>query len=666
MSKPLPAATTASFDVFDTLLTRLVGRPEDVFVLVGQHLERDGLITMRPAEFAQLRQSAERAAREHALGRECRLDEIYAELGWRAGWDNAQLTGAIAKELSVEREVSTLVPAGKRALDACVAAGMAPVFVSDTYLSREFVCQLLRGAGIPAAVEQCFVSCEHRASKRTGALFIEVMKYLGVAAEQLVHYGNSQPIDIAGAARAGIRAHHLDEANLTRYEREAAQVEGEMGRPAWWAGAMRSGRLESATSADGQGLLRLAAGVTAPVLTAYVKWVLRRAKEQGLRRLYFVSRDGQILHRIATELERHWEVGVELRYLHGGRLAWGIAGTPDEHLLDWVFTPSSSLSVENLFRRVQSAPEEFEGALSAAALSRTTWRTPLRADALAMCRDALLAAGFADRALAQARLARHLVRRYLLQEGILPNPSEMGLVDIGWRGTLANAFCNLLAEDSREVSPGATFFFGSLADAATSKRARVHGYLFDQSAGRGYVAAGRRAALMAEAFCAADHGSVLGYEDRGNVITPVLSAKEDAVAVRWGVRSVHDAAARVARAVAQRERVGDEHDDRELVRALLDLAWMSPSADDARSWGAYPLADDPAGDAVLTFASPYGWRHVWQQVRFGAADLPHPCAWPAASELCSTPAVRTGLAAARRVRPWLVAAKAAVGARRQR
>ena len=54
----------ASFDVFDTVLTRAPGSPEAAFLALGRRLSRAGVVAVMPAEFAH---AAERRAQQHDL-----------------------------------------------------------------------------------------------------------------------------------------------------------------------------------------------------------------------------------------------------------------------------------------------------------------------------------------------------------------------------------------------------------------------------------------------------------------------------------------------------------------------------------------------------------------------------------------------------------------------
>ena len=54
-----------SFDVFDTVLTRIVGLPVSVFVVLGKKLTDKSMLSVSPVEFARQRVEAEARARHN-------------------------------------------------------------------------------------------------------------------------------------------------------------------------------------------------------------------------------------------------------------------------------------------------------------------------------------------------------------------------------------------------------------------------------------------------------------------------------------------------------------------------------------------------------------------------------------------------------------------------
>ena len=66
---------------------------------------------------------------------------------------------------------------------------------------------------------------------------------------------------------------------------------------------------------------------SAPVILAralgdFTQWALGRALAAGVRRLYFLSRDGWYPFRLGEALCRSWDLPIECRYLYGSRRAW--------------------------------------------------------------------------------------------------------------------------------------------------------------------------------------------------------------------------------------------------------------------------------------------------------------------------------------------------------
>ncbi len=63
-----PDAVPICFDIFDTLLTRVVAKPEDLFLLLGRRLCESGLIACAPEVFARQRTYAEERANLYTDG----------------------------------------------------------------------------------------------------------------------------------------------------------------------------------------------------------------------------------------------------------------------------------------------------------------------------------------------------------------------------------------------------------------------------------------------------------------------------------------------------------------------------------------------------------------------------------------------------------------------
>src|SRR6266404_8380210 len=103
----------ASFDVFDTVLTRSVGTPASMFLLLGRRLSRRGVITCSAEAFARARVNAQKLARLHQSSGEITLIDIYRQLGVALGLDARQQAQLADEEQRLEAELIRSVPAAQ-------------------------------------------------------------------------------------------------------------------------------------------------------------------------------------------------------------------------------------------------------------------------------------------------------------------------------------------------------------------------------------------------------------------------------------------------------------------------------------------------------------------------------------------------------------------------
>ena len=59
--------------------------------------------------------------------------------------------------------------------------------------------------------------------------------------------------------------------------------------------------------------------IFAPLMTAFTVWVLKEAEARGIKRLYFLSRDGYLPYRTAIRLVKSCKLDIECRYLYCSR-----------------------------------------------------------------------------------------------------------------------------------------------------------------------------------------------------------------------------------------------------------------------------------------------------------------------------------------------------------
>lgn len=648
-------AEIACFDVFDTVLTRAVGQPRSVFVLLGQRLTRTGAISCSPEVFARLRMQAEIIARTHAPAGEVRLEEIYRELAAILPGEHASPNALAEAECEIERTLVRPVPSTARRIAAERAAGKRIVFASDMYHSPTFVRQLLLSAGVLQEGDGVFVSGYAGASKASGKLFHFIAADYGVPLSALSHYGDHPQSDVAVPKALGVRAQRAGDCDPSRYETILERhTFSTGGLAALFAGASRLTRqhFTDVIPCD-LPIVNVAAGVVGPFLVAYIAWVLRRATVLGVDRLYFVSRDGQIMLDVAKRLAPAMDFPGQLRYLYGSRQAWHLPAITSigPHELSWIFEKADFVSVESILDRLCIAPREIEPSLTAAGIPARDWRQALTPERQRILHDLLASRSvLSQMVLDKAASARATVQQYLEQEELLSKGSS-AIVDIGWRGRLQRSLDRIIKAGGG--SPPRGFYVGLQRDSPRSEADRYEAFMFDspQAGGWGLVPPG--AAFVTEMFCQATHGLVTGYQAAGQRIIPTMNEKATPERVAWGVNLVHEVVRRY---------VDNVFHDADLLQSsqcmkqsLYDLFtefWDRPTSAEVARWGTFPYETTQTGDRQQQIAQPLSVADVAAFAVTGQEPVSLQY-WRAATLARSPAIVRTAFAIARRSHTWV-------------
>lgn len=200
-----------SFDVFDTLLRRSVGSPEDVFYLMGKKIKTGNPFVDK--NFMSLRVLAERLTREErdkqlAQGltdeEEITICEIYQKMETISG-SKLPISELIALEQDVEYSVLKPKSTGLELYSYAKSTGKPICIISDFVHPTEFVQRALKQNGYDAH-KWIFVSSESKLKKHSGDLFTHVLDVLEVKPTKLLHIGDNPVGDIQKPRNIGIRA----------------------------------------------------------------------------------------------------------------------------------------------------------------------------------------------------------------------------------------------------------------------------------------------------------------------------------------------------------------------------------------------------------------------------------------------------------------------------
>jgi predicted HAD superfamily hydrolase len=592
-----------SFDIFDTVLTRLVIKPSHIFSICGDRANQYGWLQISAAVYERERIKAEERSRQFCEGGEVQLQEIYRELANTLEIDVVTQQKLQELELVVETEYLVTVPEIVSKIEQIRKSGANIIFISDMYLPSEFLRARLQQFGIWGDRDRLYVSSEYRKSKGKGDLFKYVLQDLQIAASDLIHTGNNLHADIKRPQSLGIRTVYFEQANPNRYETILEKFSPYTeGISSHLASISRYSRLHiTALDPKQQILGDIAVSVAAPILSAYVIWILQQAKAQKLARIYFLARDGEILLQIAQKLAPQIYPEVELRYLYVSRQALRIPGLTkiNQGFWDWMFDNTDFLSIESLLKRMCLSTEVAAPILSAVGYPLSTWQRNLSQEERKTLRDQLEQNQVLMAALLQvAEQKRQVLKSYLQQEKMLDGQT-FGLVDVGWRGSLQISLENVFALFGTQMPVG--FYFAiAKPSGGIQHQGKVLAYFFDliENFGMRSKIDDRYVSAM-EVFCAGCQGTTLDYQLQadGSVI-PLLKHEHNQPALDWGLPFFQSSVLHYVQHLIERSpNTPIFNTSPKLWREALDQVFLSFTKDitleEAQAFVDCPFFDDP-------------------------------------------------------------------------
>lgn len=624
----------ACFDVFDTVITRAVSNPDAIFMLMANKLADSGLLPCTPEVFARLRSKAEIYARRQSEIGEVTLDDIYRHLLGYLPFAQSDLSQLRDLEIDIEVSMSRPIEQAIDHVKSARKAGFQVAFVSDMYLPKTVILRMLEQFGAYEAGDSLFVSNDYGKTKASGGLFEIVMKHHGTTKSHTSHFGNDAQSDVSSPRKLGIQARRFESCDPTRFEVILSNhTFSTSGLSALLGGASRLARLELArkTTID-PAIVDIAVGVAAPVLVSYVFWVLREAKKQGVKKLFFVSRDGQILLSIARELARKMGEEIELSYLYGSRQAWHLPAITHftAENVSWLFDNTGVLTINMAIDRLRLDRDEATNLVIKAGMPLERFDENLVPNHVSILTQIFIEdQSLSSLVLRTAEHQRKMTKRYFQQEQLLGN-TKCGIVDVGWYGRLKDSLDRIIEKDTHG------FYIGLRRSTNPRISANNQAFLFDfrEEQRFGYAPPGIDYAI--ELFCQANHGSVTGYNLCGQSVVPQCRSEKISYRQSWGVEDVHKAVDCFVKHLPNEFFYANSLSGiQPTLCELLEEFWVNPSIEVSEKWGKFPFQDDQSGQIESKLLHPLTLKDIFKDFVRGYTKAPG-LIWPAASDAVTT------------------------------
>jgi FMN phosphatase YigB (HAD superfamily) len=517
IARAIAGVPVITCDIFDTAVMRRLARPEDVHLATGARAAARGLIRCAAEAFREYRLAAETAARA-ALG-PGRDDEIGILTVYQKLQDGGVVTDAMAVaalEFAVERSVCRPVAEVRAAL-AARPAGQRLVFLSDTMLPSEWLARILTDCGYSDRPE-VICSAEARCTKARGGLFTYALDKLGCAARDVVHLGDNPDSDIMQARKHGITAFHIPAPPISPEPEDVAR-QALIVRLAHSRRRSRAARHEDnatetvATALNDKRLQRICLFP----LIGFTLFILAEARRRGIRRIYFMARDGHLPLAIAHRLIERGAEPFEFTYMRCSRQAILVPTLIDDlpQLARLIAGNASGQTLSAVLKILGIDPE------TTSSMARAAGLDPNQRISAEAGHDAVhhLLDAHRDRILGVLRERREAALAYLGQCGFLA-PGPRMIVDVGWRGSVQKALVTLTGAPPTEVFGS---YLGLFPDALTGGLGldTAAGYLFSFGYPKWITDVVLQGYILFELFLSAPHGSVSHYKREGDRAVPV-------------------------------------------------------------------------------------------------------------------------------------------------
>lgn len=335
-----------SFDIFDTLIERPFLHPDDTLDFLS--IEYNNISKNKKyIEFATYRRNAQRikyekVRKETPFYYEITLDEIYQELMDEGVLTENEAAYLKKKEIELEDRFCNIKKIGKYFYDLAIRTGKKIICVSDMYLSKDTISNILEKNGY-TNISKIYISSSERVCKNDGKLFKKVLADLQCVPNKILHIGDNIESDYHIPKKLGIKSAYMPAAREVFMGKVPSQYTGQSFRtiigsdydPINFTGFLGNRCLaglmankifinpfvtfnyesdfDSSPNIIGYYLI-------GSYIFSVAKWILENARKNNYHTIHFFARDGLIFKRAYDLLvSNSKEPAPRSNYLHVSR-----------------------------------------------------------------------------------------------------------------------------------------------------------------------------------------------------------------------------------------------------------------------------------------------------------------------------------------------------------
>nr|WP_296455908.1 hypothetical protein [uncultured Acetatifactor sp.] len=502
-----------SFDIFDTLIFRKCTHPTDVFDDVALQLEIESAI------FKEDRIQIEQRIRKQKKKGEVCIEEIYDKLHRK--YDIGKEHG-IHTEETIEMGVCYANPEIKAVYDYCIMQGKKICITTDMYLTEACISEILAKNGY-YCYDKLFISSIYGKRKGTGQLFDILIEKIGVPAYKILHIGDNFLSDFLMAKRKGLKSYLYK--GKPKIENQIELLLNEF--------------LKNSNKANRDFYEMFGYNILGPAIYGYVIWLNRQLKNKGIKKVFFLAREGQFIKRVfdtivSDDFEKH--------YLFVSRRSLAVPA------ISTVSTMEDFLALRPMYNRVKVKNQIAKVGLNISDLKDWHCFSEDNLNKVFGELDAITKKNIQEALFVESKKKSYceldLLLKYLNQEHVA---GMLAVIDLGWNGSMQRALVQLLKDNNVDVDIYGFFMAQRDGFYKNASHIKNMGFLFNYDA----VSAQENLLLnsgtnLLELLFSADHGSTIRYTILQDKIVPELEDYEYAH-VYPVIRRCQDAALKFAK-----------------------------------------------------------------------------------------------------------------------
>lgn len=253
-----------------------------------------------------------------------------------------------------------------------------------------------------------------------------------------------------------------------------------------------------------------------PVIADFAGWLLGKAVSMGIKRLYFLARDGYIIKKTAEIIAERYKMEIELRYLYCSRISLRNAALADlgEEAYRYLLEGGYALTPRVILGRLRLDEEERKSIYADIGCTLDENSEMGKAAASDFCDKLRKSLVYNEYVKSVAKSCKEFAAAYLEQEGLMSD-TPYAVVDSGWTGSMQRMLRVLTGRKQTG------FYFGMYSE-GRDEDGEFYTYLFDKSTSPFLVSKFNN--NLFEAVCSAPHGMTEGYKEENGRVVPVLKS----------------------------------------------------------------------------------------------------------------------------------------------